>query len=189
MDIIAVLEGIGGVIGIFAIIIVIWDHFKDDRLLVKQVQAFYEDIEHFIYAFIQYCNDNKQDTRLKLYYEGKIKQNYERFSNYLGLSMVEENGEFFYYNTSDYILQKSGGLFYKTHPSKYYFNEEDVIVNQDFPADAERLDAVIESVNEFLKGLRDFWNITYHKRLFRKNIKPKLNYYKILRNNKEMLGN
>lgn len=184
MDIIDVLEVIGGVIGILAIIIVIWDHFKDDRLLVKQVQAFYEDIEQFIYTFIQYCNDNKQYTRLKLYYEGKIIQNFERFSNYLGLSMVEENGEFFYYNTSDYILQKSGGLFYKT-----IFNEEDVIVNEGFPADSERLDAVIESVNEFLKSLRDFWNIAYHKCLFRKKIKPKLNYYKILRNNKEILGN
>ncbi|MBA7621831.1 hypothetical protein ES703_29199 [subsurface metagenome] len=189
MDIIDVLEVIGGVIGILAIIIVIWDLFKDDRLLVKQVQAFYEDIEHFIFAFIQYCNDNIQYTRLKSYYEGKMRQNFERFSNYLGLSMVEENGEFFYYNMSDYILQKSGGLFYKARPDENYFNEQSVIVNQGFPADAERLDAVIESVNEFLKGLRDFWNKFYYKRLFRKNIKPKLNYYKILRNNKEILGN
>ena len=186
MDIINVLEVIGGVIGIAAIIIVIWDHFRDDRLLVKQVQAFYEDIEHFLYTFIQYCYDRSRFTRLKSYYEGKIKQNFERYSNYLGLSMVEENGEIFYYNISDYILQKSGGLYHKVRPGEDFFNEQSIIVHEDYPANFGRQNAIIESVNEFLKGLRDYWNKFYYKFLFRKKIKTKLNYYKIVRKDREI---
>jgi len=44
-----IFEIIGVFIGVIAILIVVWDHFKDDRLLYRQVQEFYEDIEKLIY--------------------------------------------------------------------------------------------------------------------------------------------
>jgi len=53
MNLLDILEIIGGVVGIVAIIIVIWDHFKDDRQLTRQVQGFYDDIEHLLYSFYQ----------------------------------------------------------------------------------------------------------------------------------------
>jgi hypothetical protein len=37
-------------IALVSIGIVIWDHFKDDRLLTKQVQFFYESIENLIFS-------------------------------------------------------------------------------------------------------------------------------------------
>jgi len=33
------------------VLYIIWDHFKDDRLLTEQVQEFYEDIEKLIFYF------------------------------------------------------------------------------------------------------------------------------------------
>lgn len=48
---------IGALISIFLSLIVlffiIWDHLKDDRILAKQVQEFYGDIETFIFSRLQ----------------------------------------------------------------------------------------------------------------------------------------
>ncbi len=42
---------LGSIIGIVAIIIVIWDHYKDNKLLTQRVQSFYETIENLIITF------------------------------------------------------------------------------------------------------------------------------------------
>ena len=47
-------ENISGYFGLgislIALFIVFWDHWKDDRLLTKRVQEFYENIEWLIFS-------------------------------------------------------------------------------------------------------------------------------------------
>ena len=84
---------VGFTIALISIIIVIWDHFKDDRLLSKQVQEFYEDIENVIFYF--YVNKQTMDNRYEMrrrYYEAKINQTFDEYSKYLGLARI--SGEF-----------------------------------------------------------------------------------------------
>lgn len=99
---------IASLIGIIAIIIVIWDHFKDDRILTKNVQEFYEDLENLIYLYyiIEIIDDTfrvlnefgrdkgfSEDVLEKNFFEskreyltfqGKIKQKFDDYGKYLG---------------------------------------------------------------------------------------------------------
>ena len=38
-------------IAVASILFVVWDHFKDDRLLTKRVQSFYGNIEGLIFSY------------------------------------------------------------------------------------------------------------------------------------------
>lgn len=57
VDIIIGYVGLG--IALISLAIVFWDHFKDDRLLSKKVQEFYEDLEWLIYS--DYMMNNFQN--------------------------------------------------------------------------------------------------------------------------------
>ncbi|MFX0077290.1 MAG: hypothetical protein ACFE96_17755, partial [Candidatus Hermodarchaeota archaeon] len=89
-----VIEIIGGFIGIIAIIIVIWDHFKDDRKLTKQVQEFYENFENLLASFIQKKSTESSHTRENYakyvtettYYECEVIDKFPEYSKYLGLT-------------------------------------------------------------------------------------------------------
>jgi len=39
-------------VSIFVLVFIIWDHLKDDRILTKEVQEFYQDIENLIYTYV-----------------------------------------------------------------------------------------------------------------------------------------
>ena len=69
---------VGFTIALISIIIVIWDHFKDDRLLSKQVQEFFEDIENVIFTF--YANKRVPPGWYEIrrrYYKAKISQTFD----------------------------------------------------------------------------------------------------------------
>ena len=44
-------------IAVASILFVVWDHFKDDRLLTKRVKSFYQDIEELIFSFYNSYKD------------------------------------------------------------------------------------------------------------------------------------
>ena len=164
MNLLDILEIIGGVVGMVAIFIVIWDHFKDDRQLTRQVQGFYDDIEHLLYSFYQKWSTQPRDfLKKKLYYEGKVRQNFEKYSNYLGLALVEEVEKFYYYSRSDYLMQVSG---------EFYSREPETDLTRVKPRDSNFLD----SVSEFLRDLRGYWKQFFQNALFRRKIDQKLDF-------------
>jgi len=162
-----IFEIIGVFIGVIAILIVVWDHFKDDRLLYRQVQEFYEDIEKLIYSYCltyksgeetQIENPKQQNT----YYDCKIKQNFEKYSNYLGLTMLEEVDRYYYYNNSHFNLRNEGVLYY------VYGVERNDVFNPHHPSSEE-----VNVIDEYLKTLRNYWERNYSKPLFRPKLKKK----------------
>ena len=174
MNFLEILEIIGGFVGILAIIIVAWDHFKDDRLLTKRVQEFYEDIENLIYTFIQKKtgkgSPSENPTQRNLYYKGKVEQNFENYSNYLGLTINEEyKGQYFYYNESDYMLNINGEIWYRRYGS------DRIRLIKDYHEIKN-----VNSINYYLQTLRDYWIDFYHNRLFRKKIRTKLDFFNLL---------
>ena len=48
-----ILSSIGSITTILVFIVLIWDHLKDDRLLAKNVQNFYDIIENLISSYLQ----------------------------------------------------------------------------------------------------------------------------------------
>jgi len=104
-----------------------WDHLKDDRLLTKQVQEFYDDIEHLIFTYLQIEyyrlieSTKTQDdelTKLKKYknrdiiqnsfIQLKVNQNFKELSNFIGLTINKEKNS--YLNGTIYILNIDGLL-------------------------------------------------------------------------------
>lgn len=93
-------------IAVIAIIIVVWDHFKDDRVLTKQVQEFYEDFENCLFSYykmkiVDQMRDSGKNSMFSMekldnlyykfrkertIYEGFILQKIEDFSRYIGVT-------------------------------------------------------------------------------------------------------
>jgi len=161
-------EIFSGFIGLIAILIVFWDHFKDDRLLTKQVQEFYEDIENLIYTFIQYKSgkgspkDNPEQRNL--YYHFKVKQNFDAYSKYLGLTIFEQQEK--YFNNSDCILRTTGELWHRS----IGVDEQRLLSNY---KNIKNIDPILD----YLKILRDHWEKSYGKILFRRKLKQKKKFY------------
>jgi len=164
-----VLEIIGVLIGLTAILIVVWDHFKDDRLLFRQVQEFYEDIEKLIYTCIlRYKEPPIENIKHKnTYYECKVEQNFERYSNYIGLTRFEE-AECYYYNDSDLNLKSNGEL---------EDNYQNSVLHYSHPHSEE-----VKVIDGYLKELRNYWERNYSKPLFRPKLKKKFDSSKIIDN-------
>ena len=186
---------LAGVIALY----VIWDHVKDDRLLTKQVQAFYEDIEKLI--FYHYTNqiiiefqklyEKQIEFPLQLqelneysnrhyYYRVKVKNRFVEFSDYLGLINSEEGQEekrIEYINETYTILTDTGSLGKRQLGDLRRSTIKD-LTNID--------DKEIEDIDRYLHSLRSHWNKQYHKFI----IKPKLQeVIKFKRDLKEFINN
>ncbi len=104
---------------LMTILILIWDHLKDDRNLTKQVQEYYEDVENYIYSYYQMTyyrrlldikdknidKDKAQYLRNKFvreseYYNILLDEKYS-YSQYLGFKFVHD---YEYMNKSDIRL-------------------------------------------------------------------------------------
>lgn len=48
-----IIEIIFGCIPALAFIIILWDHIIDDRRLTNRVQRYYEDLENFIFSYLE----------------------------------------------------------------------------------------------------------------------------------------
>jgi hypothetical protein len=171
------------------LIFIIWDHFKDDRLLKKEVQEFYGDIENLIYTQIQIeyykIIEKKQieDTHEKLvnktrnkdiiqnsYLKTKVLQNFEKYSNYLGLTIDKEN--LAYLNSTIYVMTYNGLL------KKRDFEKNNV--NQVIGSFTDINNEEISDIEKYLNSLRFYWNKKYYRFLFRPKLVQKINFSSLL---------
>ena len=179
-----ILEATGGIIGILAIIIVIWDHFKDDRRLTKQVQEFYNDIEKLILSI--YKKTNQPNPNMVLietlkfvgepdYQKAKVKQSFDEFSKYLGLTKIEykdhrtHNVVDAYINREGFILVEDGWLKEKV------FQAEDRFIIGSFTFQ----ESVITEIKGYLEILRNYWGKNYSKLFFRPKLDIGLKIFKL----------
>ena len=171
------------------LIFIIWDHFKDDRLLTKQVQEIYGDIENLIYTHIQieyYKSIEKkqlEDTNVKLvnrtrnrdiiqnsYLKTKILQNFEKYSNYLGLTIDKE--DLAYLNSTIYVMTYNGLL------KRRDFEKNNV--NQVISSFTNINNEEISDIDKYLNSLRFYWNKKYYRFLFRPKLVQKISFSSLL---------
>jgi hypothetical protein len=176
-------------ISTLVLIFIIWDHLKDDRILAKQVQEFYNDIEMLIFTDIQINYYESVDLKEKLnneltqltkyknrdiiqnsYLEVKIRQNFSKYSDYMGLTLDRENKN--YLNNTVYLLNEGGIL------SKRNFETsgiEDIIKSYQEIKKEE-----IFEIEKFLNSLRFYWRKNYKKFIFRPNLRSKVDFNELL---------
>ena len=171
------------------LIFIIWDHFKDDRLLAKEVQEFYGDIENLIYTQIQIeyykIIEKKQieDTHVKLvnktrnrdiiqnsYLKTKLLQNFKRYSNYLGMTINRE--DLVYLNNTIYIMTYDGLL----KKREFERNTVSNVISSFTDINNEE----ILDINKYLISLRFYWNKKYYRFLFRPKLVQKISFSSLL---------
>ncbi|MCJ7650035.1 MAG: hypothetical protein MUP85_15595 [Candidatus Lokiarchaeota archaeon] len=171
------------------LLFIIWDHLKDDRQLTRQIQTFYSDLEMLIYSYIQikYYNTiekkeidesdlktlNKTKNRDMIqnsYLKKKIKQNFNKFSNYLGLTLDEETNS--YLNNTIYVLGTDGLLKRRNFEN----NTVEEVINSYIDITSKEL----EEIQKFLSSTRFFWNKNFKKLIFRTHLKSQLNFREVL---------
>lgn len=182
-------------IAVLSILFVVWDHFKDDRLLTKRVQNFYNDIENLIFnfymknAFLKLCeinNANKEYeqeyfeySKMQIFYEGRVKQQFEEYAKYLGLMYYRKPQ--YYMSTSNYLIQKEGGLaeFYPNINAISPLNRRQLFINSK-TKNHDLDESSVNIINTFLKNLRDYWYKFHYKKVLRKKMKSKLDFLKLI---------
>jgi len=171
------------------LIFIIWDHLKDDRLLTRQIQEFYSDIEMLIYSLIQVMyyraiekkeieiTDQKsliktrnRDIIQNSYLKTKILQNFSKFSSYLGLTINKE--ENMYLNNTIYILTFDGLLKKRNFENN---SLEDVLTSYIDIKNEE-----VSDILKFLNSLRFYWKKNYRKLIFRTPLNQKINFFELL---------
>ena len=176
-------------VSIFVLVFIIWDHLKDDRILTKEVQEFYQDIENLIYTYVQIEyyrsleSSKTQDdelNRLKKYknhdiiqnsfIQSKLSQNFVKFSNFIGLTINKEEKS--YLNGTIYILLNNG-LLLKRNIENY---TQENIINSYIDI---KHDEIREILN-YLNSLRFYWKKHYSKIIFRPNLKQSINFFDLL---------
>ena len=171
------------------LIFIIWDHLKDDRLLSKQVKEFYNDLEMLIFTYIQIeyysaiekkdieFSDNKtlnktrnRDIIQNSYLKTKIKQNFDTYSNYIGLTI--DNEENSYLNNTVYLLNFDGLL------RKRNFEDNSIVkvINSYIDIQGEELSDLIK----YLTSLRFYWNKNYYKIFFRPKLVQQIDFNSLL---------
>ena len=190
---------IGLFIALLSIGIVIWDHFKDDRLLTKRVQFFYESIENLIFSRYKMSNFRNQVKDLKILdedslrelkfyeiqnrvYRAKMIRNIDENANYIGLFYEGGRDKFyndFFIEGINYTLENTGFLYEHIHSASKELREARVFYH---PKEEKTiiLKKEIEIINKFLANLRDYWKEYYYKIPFRKKLKPKLDFNELL---------
>ncbi|MFX0037086.1 MAG: hypothetical protein ACFE9I_15755 [Candidatus Hermodarchaeota archaeon] len=167
---------LGSIIAIVAIIIVMWDHFKDDHLLTQRVQSFYETIENLIFTF--YFEEYQDDSNENAFHHYVLMQSLEEYGKYLGL-FINSEGDLmfvnFYIKDIRYLLDTYGKFvvgnfrkgsstrhdpFYRYPQNRHIIENEEVII-----------------IKKFLENLRNYWRENYSKRkIFRRSLKPKIEF-------------
>lgn len=185
-------------IAVASILFVVWDHFKDDRLLKKRVQSFYENIEGLIFSRYQIIlnqekfNESNGNTlyeeeffkyqKKNIFYRGIVDQSFEDLSKYLGLTYFNKP-PYYYSNDNDYFIKHTGAV------HKFICQ-----LNQVLPSPAVCFsdegykkividDKNIKIITNFLENLRNHWNTYYYKRILRKKLKSKLDFSDLLNSN------
>ncbi|MFW9872667.1 MAG: hypothetical protein ACFFG0_06150 [Candidatus Thorarchaeota archaeon] len=193
----SILGYFGLVISLIALFIVFWDHWKDDRLLTKRVQGFYEDIEWLIFSnykkiiyqiffdtsadqIREYERENFNYRTKNYFYMGKIAQRFEDFSKYLGLTYYI--GPKNYINESEYFIDRMGEIyhFYSDLSRNIGFNKRKSFYDPDLETYVIDNEA-ISIIETYLESLRTYWEIYYKKgKLFRRKLHPKINFLELL---------
>ncbi|MBY9013311.1 MAG: hypothetical protein KGD70_13135 [Candidatus Lokiarchaeota archaeon] len=166
------------VVSIAVLFFIIWDHVKDDRILAREVQDFYNDIEMLIFTNLQVkyyeilqknkiemeetelktlVKDKNRDVIQKNYLSTKIRQYFNLYAQYLGLTYNEENST--YLNGTIYLLKNEGSLLKRN----IEFNTEETIINTFTEIKTEQ----ISELKVYLNSLRFYWKIKYYKFIFR----------------------
>lgn len=176
-------------VSIFVLFFIMWDHLKDDRLLTKQVQEFYENIENLIYTYIQIeyyrliesiKTEDDELKKLKKYKTHDIIQNnflylklvqdFNKFSGYIGLTIDKEKNS--YLNGTIYILNRNG-LLLKRNLESY---TQDNIIDSYIDIKSKEISEILN----YLNSLRFYWKKHYFKILFRPHLKQKVNFFDLL---------
>lgn len=160
LDSIVSYVGIG--IAVISILLVVWDHFKDNEQLYKQVQRYYNNIKNLIVSHldVRYGIHNKffNTRQSNNYYKFLVVQNLAKNSEYLGLTYSSEEES--YYNDSEYMIYKTGQLWIRN-------TDTDKIKAFSY----DNLDNDIKNTKAYLKTLREFWNTNYSKIFLRPKLK------------------
>jgi len=168
-------------ISIAVLFFIIWDHIKDDRILAREVQDFYNDIEMLIFTNLQVkyyeilqgntgimeeqelkalIKNKNRDIIQKNYLNTKINQNFKFYAHYLGLTYNKENNA--YLNGTIYILKADGSLLKRN----IEFNTEEDIVTSYTEINPQQ----IKELMIYLTSLRFYWKKKYYKFVFRPHI-------------------
>ena len=187
LELIAII--INGVLAGIIVLYVIWDHVKDDLLLRRRVQEFYEDIEKLLLLYsqkqlaklfkdvyagkVQYPHLLKEldEYQNKHYYiMNKVKNSFQDNSKYLGLIVTDkDSGK--YLNDTHFILCDNGQLRMRLG---YLIIEDYTRIKPE----------ELEEVKYYLKSLRNYWK-NKHKTFPQKNLQEKLDIialYEFMRN-------
>ncbi len=169
-------------VSIAVLFIIIWDHIKDDKILAREVQDFYSDLEMLIftnlqvkyYEILQTNKGEMEDQELKTliknknrdviqknYLNAKITQNFKLYSQYIGLTHNKENDA--YLNGTIYILKTDGSLLKRNIESN---TEENIITSY-----TEIKPQQITEILVYLNSLRFYWKKKYYKFVFRPQLK------------------
>lgn len=178
-------------VSIAVLFFIIWDHFKDDRILAREVQDFYSDIEMLIftnlqvkyYEILQKSTGEIEEQELKAlirnknrdiiqqsYLNVKISQNIKLYAQYLGLTYNKENNT--YLNGTIYLLKTDGTLLKRNIDS----NTEVPIVTSFIEIKPQQ----ISELNVYLNSLRFYWKKKYYKFIFRPQLHQKVVFDELL---------
>jgi len=170
----------------FAVLfLIVWDHIKDDRILAREVQDFYSDIEMLIFTNLQVqyyeilqknkvemeeqelktlTKNKNRDVIQKNYLKAKINQYFKLYAQYLGLTYNEENNA--YLNGTIYLLKTEGILLKRNIESN---TEEPIVISY-----TEIKPQQIAELNVYLNSLRFYWKKKYYKFIFRPQLYQKI---------------
>ncbi len=166
------------IVSIAVLFFIIWDHVKDDRILAREVQDFYNDIEMLIFTNLQVkyyellqknkvemeeqelktlVKNKNRDVIQKNYLNTKIRQYFNLYAQYLGLTYNEENSA--YLNGTIYLLKNEGSLLKRN----IELNTEEPIIS----TFAEIKPEQISELKVYLTSLRFYWKKKYFRFIFR----------------------
>lgn len=178
-------------VSIAVLFFIIWDHFKDDRILAREVQDFYSDIEMLIFTNLQVkyyeilqkntgeieeqelkalIRNKNRDIIQQSYLNVKINQNIKLYAQYLGLTYNKENNT--YLNGTIYLLKTDGTLLKRNIES----NREEIIIT----SYAEIKPQQVKDLLIYLNSLRFYWKKRYYKVIFRPQLHQKISFDELL---------
>ena len=178
-------------IAFIGFLILLYDHFKDDRQLYKQIKEFYEGIECLILSYssdlilkirreatidperIETLKYNRIKKRIKhSYFQEFIRYNSKDCFKYLGLVYSGDNKRKIINKATNYVLGTEGHLGFKDlngDPNKI----PEIKVIQDL---LNITSEQIKMIDEFLSSLREHWKEIHYAWLFRPELKKKIDY-------------
>lgn len=178
-------------VSIAVLFIIIWDHIKDDKILAREVQDFYSDLEMLIftnlqvkyYEILQTNKEKMEEQELKVliknknrdiiqknYLNAKINQNFKFYARYLGITYNKENTS--YLNGTIYILKTDGTLLKRNIET----NTEENIITSFIEIKPQQ----IKEILIYLNSLRFYWKKKYYKFIFRPQLKQKVLFEELL---------